>query len=75
MLIAEKAESIRPADLIERKRNGEEHPPEDVAELVLAYARDEVPDYQMAAWCMAVYFNGSQRRGDVRADRRHDPLR
>ena len=49
---------IRPADLIERKRNGEEHAPEDVAELILAYARDEVPDYQMAAWCMAVYFNG-----------------
>ena len=49
---------IRPADLIERKRNGEEHAPEDLAELVLAYARDEVPDYQMAAWCMAVYFKG-----------------
>ena len=49
---------IRPADLIERKRNGEELAPEDVAELVLAYARDEVPDYQMAAWCMAVYFKG-----------------
>ena len=29
-----------------------------MAELILAYARDEVPDYQMAAWCMAVYFNG-----------------
>ena len=25
---------------------------------ILAYARDEVPDYQMAAWCMAVYFKG-----------------
>ena len=25
---------------------------------MLAYARDEVPDYQMAAWCMAVYFQG-----------------
>jgi pyrimidine-nucleoside phosphorylase len=25
---------------------------------VLAYARDEVPDYQMAAFCMAVYFRG-----------------
>src|SRR6478672_4556431 len=49
---------IRPAELIERKRNGEEHGPDDLAELVLAYARDEVPDYQMAAWCMAVYFNG-----------------
>jgi pyrimidine-nucleoside phosphorylase len=49
---------IRPADLIERKRNGEELPATELAELVLAYARDEVPDYQMAAWCMAVYFKG-----------------
>ncbi len=49
---------MRPADLIERKRNGEELPAAELAELVLAYARDEVPDYQMAAWCMAVYFKG-----------------
>ncbi len=49
---------MRAAELIERKRNGEEHEPEEIAELVLAYARDEVPDYQMAAWCMAVYFEG-----------------
>ena len=41
---------IRPADLIERKRNGEELAPEDVAELVLAYVRGEVPDYQVSAW-------------------------
>ena len=25
---------------------------------MLGYVRDEVTDYQMAAWCMAVYFNG-----------------
>jgi len=49
---------VRPADLIERKRNGEELPADGLAEFVLAYARDEVPDYQMAAWCMAVYFKG-----------------
>ncbi len=49
---------IRPAEVIERKRNGEELAPDEIAELVLAYARDEVPDYQMAAWCMAVYFRG-----------------
>jgi pyrimidine-nucleoside phosphorylase len=49
---------VRPAELIERKRNGEELPAEELAALVLAYARDEVPDYQMAAWCMAVYFRG-----------------
>ncbi|HEX5585167.1 thymidine phosphorylase [Gaiella sp.] len=49
---------IRPAELIEQKRDGGEHSPEGLAELILAYARDEVPDYQMAAWCMAVYFRG-----------------
>lgn len=49
---------MRPAELIEQKRNGGEHDPAELAELVLAYARDEVPDYQMAAWCMAVFFEG-----------------
>jgi pyrimidine-nucleoside phosphorylase len=49
---------IRPAELIERKRDGEELPGDEIAELVLAYARGEVPDYQLAAFCMAVYFQG-----------------
>jgi pyrimidine-nucleoside phosphorylase len=49
---------IRPAELIERKRDGEELDGEEIAELVLAYARGEVPDYQLAAFCMAVYFQG-----------------
>ena len=48
----------RPAELIEAKRDGHEHSAGEITELVLAYARDEVPDYQMAAWCMAVYFKG-----------------
>ena len=52
---------MRPADLIERKRNGEELSADELAELVLAYARDDVPDYQMAAWCMAVFFRGLTR--------------
>jgi pyrimidine-nucleoside phosphorylase len=49
---------IRAADLIERKRDGQEHSAEEIAELILGYASGEVPDYQMAAWCMAVYFKG-----------------
>jgi len=47
--------------LIERKRNGETLKPEELRELVLAYAREEVPDYQMAALLMAVYFRGLDR--------------
>jgi pyrimidine-nucleoside phosphorylase len=49
---------IRPAELIQRKRDGEELADGELAEFVLAYARDEVPDYQMAAFAMAVYFRG-----------------
>ncbi len=49
---------MHPAELIEQKRNGGEHDPAELEALILGYARDEVPDYQMAAWCMAVYFNG-----------------
>jgi pyrimidine-nucleoside phosphorylase len=52
------AGAIRAAELIQRKRDGEELGGEELARLVLAYARDEVPDYQMAAFCMAVYFEG-----------------
>jgi pyrimidine-nucleoside phosphorylase len=49
---------IRAADLIERKRDGGEHSPEEIAALIEGYGSGEVPDYQMAAWCMAVYFKG-----------------
>lgn len=54
--------TIRPADLIERKRNGEEHSAEEIAGLILGYASGEVPDYQMSAWCMAVFFRGLSGR-------------
>ncbi|HZQ82384.1 MAG TPA: thymidine phosphorylase [Gaiellaceae bacterium] len=49
---------IRAAELIQRKRDGEELPDDELSGLVLGYARGEVPDYQMAAFCMAVYFRG-----------------
>ena len=49
---------IHPAELIERKRDGEELPADEIAELMLGYARGEIPDYQLAAFCMAVFFRG-----------------
>ncbi len=49
---------IHPAELIQRKRDGEELDSEEIAELILGYARGEIPDYQLAAFCMAVYFRG-----------------
>ncbi len=56
------AVAVRAADLIERKRNGEELSDEEISELVLGYSRGDVPDYQMSAWCMAVYFKGLSGR-------------
>jgi pyrimidine-nucleoside phosphorylase len=49
---------IRPAELIERKRDGGSLAPEEINELILGHARGEIPDYQLAAFCMAVYFRG-----------------
>jgi pyrimidine-nucleoside phosphorylase len=49
---------IRPTELIERKRDGEELGAGELRELVLGYTREEIPDYQMAAFLMAVYFRG-----------------
>ena len=68
-------EMIRPAELIQRKRDGEELPDDELAELILGYARGEVPDYQMAAFCMAVLLPRPVAARDVRADRRDDPER
>ncbi len=44
--------------LIRTKRDRGRHRPEDLEALVGAYARGEVPDYQMSAWLMAAYLNG-----------------
>jgi len=52
------AGALRPAELIQKKRDGGELTDAELSGLVLAYARDEIPDYQMAAFCMAVYFKG-----------------
>jgi pyrimidine-nucleoside phosphorylase len=49
---------IRPAELIERKRDGEELSDDELTELLLGYAAGDVPDYQMSAFCMAVVFRG-----------------
>lgn len=44
--------------LIERKRDGGKITPAEWHTLMRAYAADDVPDYQMAALAMAIYFQG-----------------
>jgi pyrimidine-nucleoside phosphorylase len=52
---------MRPLDLIRKKRDGGELSADEIAFLVRAYTRDEIPDYQMAAWLMAVVIRGMAR--------------
>ena len=49
---------MRAVDVIQRKRDGSELTPEEIDFLIAGYARGEVPDYQAAAFAMAVFFKG-----------------
>lgn len=47
-----------PAEIIKKKRNGGELTPEEIEEFILGYARGSIPDYQMSALLMAIFFKG-----------------
>src|SRR3569833_2828817 len=53
---------MRTVDLIHRKRDGEELSPEEIQYLIDGYTRGEIPDYQLSAFLMAVYFSGMTDR-------------
>jgi pyrimidine-nucleoside phosphorylase len=44
--------------LISKKRDGDELADFEIGALIDAYVKGDVPDYQMAAWAMAVYLRG-----------------
>lgn len=52
---------MRVVDLIEAKRDGRVIPAADIREFVNAVVRKDVPEYQIAAFLMAVYFKGMER--------------
>lgn len=49
---------MRAQDLIEKKRDGGELSPDEIAFLIRGYTRDEIPDYQISAWLMAAFLRG-----------------
>src|ERR1700694_2517733 len=53
---------MRTVDLIHRKRDGEELAPEEIKQLVDGYTRGEIPDYQVSAFLMAVFYSGMSDR-------------
>ncbi|HQJ33073.1 MAG TPA: thymidine phosphorylase [Anaerolineaceae bacterium] len=49
---------MRALDVIIKKRDKQPLTKSEIDFLIAGYARDEVPDYQMSAWAMAVLLNG-----------------
>lgn len=47
-------------ELIRRKREGEAIPSEEIFEFIGAYVRGTIPDYQVSAFLMAVFFRGME---------------
>src|SRR3982075_3442534 len=52
---------MRVVDLTRRKRDSGELTREEIEELIAAYTRGDIPDYQMSAWLMAVVLRGMSR--------------
>ena len=53
---------MRAVDLIQKKRDGQELTSNEIKWLVEGYVEGTVPDYQMSAFAMAVYFKGMTTR-------------
>ncbi len=47
---------------IERKRDGGEHEAADIETFIRGFTTGEIPEYQAAAWAMAVFFRGLNAR-------------
>ncbi|SOC38159.1 pyrimidine-nucleoside phosphorylase [Ureibacillus acetophenoni] len=53
---------MRMVDIIEKKRNGEELTTEEIRFFVQGYTKGEIPDYQVSALMMAIYFRDMSER-------------
>ena len=53
---------MRMSDLIVKKRDGQALTTEEIRYMIDGYSRGEIPDYQMSAMTMAIYFRGMDRR-------------
>ncbi len=61
---------MRTVDLIHRKRDGEELSAKEIAFLIDGYTNGGIPDYQMSAFLMAVFYSGmTDREVSVFTDR------
>ncbi|HVO72086.1 MAG TPA: thymidine phosphorylase [Aggregatilineaceae bacterium] len=53
---------MRATDIIEKKRDGGELSADEIRWFIDGYTRGDIPDYQAAAWLMAVFLRGMSRQ-------------
>src|SRR5438445_2857292 len=53
---------MQAVELIRKKRDGDILSTEEINWLITEYIRENIPDYQMSAWLMAVYWRGMNAR-------------
>ncbi len=53
---------MRATDIIEKKRDGLELSTEEIRWFIEGFTKGEIPDYQAAAWLMAVFLRGMSKR-------------
>ncbi|MFO7288923.1 MAG: pyrimidine-nucleoside phosphorylase [Bacillota bacterium] len=53
---------MRMVDLIKKKRDGGELSAEEIGFIIEGYTKGEIPDYQVSALAMAIYFRGMTER-------------
>ncbi len=53
---------MRAVDIVIKKREGMELSRDEIRYFIEGFTRGEIPDYQVAAWCMAVLFRGMTPR-------------
>ena len=49
---------MRMYDIIQKKRDGNPLTEAEIKWVIEGYTKGEIPDYQVAALCMAIYFRG-----------------
>ena len=49
---------LLPVEIIKKKRAGEELSESEISQFISAYTNGQLPDYQMSALLMAIYFKG-----------------
>lgn len=53
---------MRAVDLIQKKKRGDALTEQEINFLVQGYVKDEIPDYQMSAFLMTVFFQGMNKK-------------